>query len=67
MRIYLNDSEHDVSDGLTAAALIEAECGTRWEGVAVAVNDAVVPRSQWAQQALQAGDRVLIVQAVQGG
>ena len=36
-------------------------------GVAVAVNDRVVPRAQWADWRLSPGDRVEVVRAVQGG
>lgn len=36
-------------------------------GVAVALNDSVVPRSQWAQTRIQDGDRLEIIQATQGG
>lgn len=36
-------------------------------GVAVAVNDMVVPRSAWAEHRLQPDDRVEVVGAVQGG
>ena len=37
------------------------------KGVAVAVNDEVVRRADWAQRRLQPCDRVEIVRAVQGG
>ncbi|MDO8150717.1 sulfur carrier protein ThiS [Isoptericola sp. b408] len=36
-------------------------------GVAVAVDDVVVPRGAWESTAVRAGDRVEIVTAVQGG
>lgn len=36
-------------------------------GVAVAVNDRVVPRSRWRSTHVVLGDRVEIVSAVQGG
>ena len=36
-------------------------------GLAVAVNDAVVPRREWPERSIRAGDRVEIVAAVQGG
>jgi sulfur carrier protein len=36
-------------------------------GVAVAVNAAVIPRSQWAGRKLTQGDDVELVTAVQGG
>ncbi|MFE5310703.1 sulfur carrier protein ThiS [Isoptericola sp. NPDC056573] len=37
------------------------------QGIAVAVNDAVVPRGLWAGTRIAPGDRVEIVTAVQGG
>lgn len=36
-------------------------------GVAVAVNAAVIPRSEWSGWELTAGDNVELVTAVQGG
>lgn len=36
-------------------------------GVAVAVNGTVVPRRDWAQQALADGDRIEIVKPFAGG
>ena len=37
------------------------------QGIAVAINDEVVPRSAWAGHPVNFGDRVEIVGAVQGG
>lgn len=36
-------------------------------GIAVALNDTVVPRGRWAATALRSGDRLEILVAVQGG
>lgn len=36
-------------------------------GMAVAVNGAVLPRRTWSQRRLTAGDRVEVLDAVQGG
>jgi len=36
-------------------------------GIAVALNDEVIPRSAWSDQEVRSGDRVEIVGAVQGG
>ena len=40
---------------------------SRSQGVAVAVNDTVVPRGEWSSHRLVDGDVVEIVRAVQGG
>ena len=37
------------------------------KGVAVAVNNAVVPRAAWPARSLADGDRVLVIRATQGG
>jgi len=37
------------------------------KGVAVALNDAVVPRARWPETTLEPGDRVEIVRPIVGG
>jgi sulfur carrier protein len=52
----------------TLAALVEAKAvDVAQKGIAVALNGAVVPRSEWAATALKPGDSVEIVRARQGG
>jgi sulfur carrier protein len=36
-------------------------------GTAVAMNDAVVPRTRWAETPVAEGDRIEIITAAQGG
>ncbi len=40
---------------------------TEKRGVAVAVNDEVVPRRKWGESPVNDGDRVEIIRATQGG
>ena len=37
------------------------------EGIAIAVNETVVPKSEWVEQPLRSGDKVIIITATQGG
>ena len=37
------------------------------DGVAIAVNETVIPRSEWAGYRLREGDRVFVIRATQGG
>lgn len=54
-----------------AAAIPDLLCALGYDpeqqGIAVAVNTEVVPRSQWVDSELAAGDRIEIVGAKQGG
>ncbi|MCR1784204.1 sulfur carrier protein ThiS [Nocardioides carbamazepini] len=55
-------------DGATVADLLATRLGDpRPHGVAVAVNEEVVPRGDWPARPLVEGDVVEIVTAVQGG
>lgn len=55
-------------DAVTVAQLLERRLGdARPHGVAVAVNEEVVPRGDWASWRLADGDVVEVVTAVQGG
>lgn len=65
MKVTVNDDEVSVDEGTTVAALL---CGLGFpdRGVAVALNWAVLPRSQW-DSAVPDGARVEVVTAVQGG
>ncbi|GBQ20676.1 sulfur carrier protein ThiS [Acidiphilium acidophilum] len=49
------------------AALLAAKGLDQAKGLAVALNERVVPRSAWAETALRAGDEIEIVRAVGGG
>lgn len=51
----------------TVAGLLDALKLPATRGMAVAVNDAVVPRSQWSTAELKDKDRVEIIRATQGG
>lgn len=69
MRLHINGEERELElagQATLQAALEQLEVG-QGRGVAVAVNDRVVPRSQWAERALAEGDRVEIIRATQGG
>lgn len=66
MKLQLNGEPVERPDGTTVAALLEG-LGLRRDGVAVAVNRRVVPRSQHADTTLSDGDHVEVIQAVGGG
>lgn len=66
MRVSVNGVARQVADGTTVAAIV-ADLGGGHSGVAVAVNDAVVPRATWTTTELGDGDRVEVLTAVQGG
>lgn len=68
MRIELNGDAIELPDGASLAeAVAAAGAGGEQRGVAAAVAGEVVPRAEWAGRRLDEGERVEVVQAVQGG
>jgi sulfur carrier protein len=68
MKLRLNGETIETADrqtlgGLLASLGIAADS----QGVAVAVNDRVVPKRKWEGTALEPDDAVEIIHAVQGG
>lgn len=64
--VRINGEPARLPEGTHLRALVTQRV-ERVEGVAVACNDAVVPRSQWAETRLSDGDRIEILVAAQGG
>ncbi len=66
MILKVNGEERDVRDGLSVAELLD-ELGLNRDGVAVAVQGHVVPRTEHAERALEPGQAVEVIRAVGGG
>ena len=52
---------------LTLLELLQQQQLSEKKGIAVAVNNQVVPKAQWKATALQNKDNVLVIEATQGG
>ncbi|KAF4410569.1 MULTISPECIES: sulfur carrier protein ThiS [Streptomyces] len=66
MTLSVNGEPREFPDGTTLDGVV-AGLTRAPSGVAAAVNEAVVPRAEWAATTLGHGDRVEILTAVQGG
>ncbi|HEX8744991.1 MAG TPA: sulfur carrier protein ThiS [Thermoleophilaceae bacterium] len=68
MRLVLNGSPRELPEGATVADAVRASgVPALARGLAVAVDGEVVPGSQWESTPLREGQRVEVLQAVQGG
>lgn len=67
MNIRINGQEVGVEGGTLADVLRSLSVTDGDSGVAVAINEEVVPRGEWTTRALKPGDAIEIVRPVQGG
>ncbi|MEJ5339052.1 MAG: sulfur carrier protein ThiS [Aquificaceae bacterium] len=68
MKLLVNGKELEVKENITLLALLESSgIQVRPVGLAVAVNEEIVPKSKYGECILKDGDRVEIVNIVGGG
>jgi len=67
MTIFVNDQPRALSAGTALVDLLRELGLAERKGVAIAINDEVVPRSTWPARPLVDGERILVIQATQGG
>ncbi len=65
--IRVNGDPRSWEAGTLADLLAESGHDPAKQGIAIAVNGEVVPRAAWTSRAVEPGDVVEIVGAVQGG
>jgi sulfur carrier protein len=66
MQIQVNGTPREIAEPCTLGVLIEA-LGLSGRRLAIEVNEALVPRSRFAEHRLAPRDRVEIIHAVGGG
>ena len=69
MELTINDQLKNIDSvsELNIQQLVDMEMHDRQKGIAVAVNNSVIPRTEWAEHRLKQNDNVLIIKATQGG
>jgi sulfur carrier protein len=55
------------AESLSVQSLLDLEIPNKQNGIAVAINNTVIPKSNWNQQFLKETDEILIISATQGG
>jgi sulfur carrier protein len=66
MEITINNVTKEISDA-SLQSLITGFLGDKTKGIAVAINDSIIPKTEWDKTTLKEKDAVLIIKATQGG
>lgn len=68
MELSLNQEKRHIDlETVTIKQLLDIEVSQKQKGIAVAVNNTVIPKSDWNSYHLNPNDQVLIISATQGG
>ncbi len=67
MEITINNQKKKLTSGITVQQLLDLEIPGKQKGVALAINNIVVPKTEWINKIISEHDNVLIIKATQGG
>lgn len=65
MKVLVNSKE--VETQATSLSVLAEEMQFPEKGIAVGVNNVVVPRAKWTEKMLSDGDRIVMIKATCGG
>ncbi|MDO6435033.1 sulfur carrier protein ThiS [Flavitalea sp. BT771] len=67
VQVTINREIFSLPDPGTLADVLPLLDISRPDGIAIAVNDNVIPRGEWNSYKLQPADKVFVIRATQGG
>ena len=66
MQVWFNDEPLQCAAATSVAALL-TQLEQQQPGVALALNQCILPRERWEDHLLQEGDQILLFQVIAGG
>jgi sulfur carrier protein len=67
VEVSINQQKFQLPETGTLADVLPLLFIQQANGIAIAVNEVVVPRGEWERYALRTGDSVFVIRATQGG
>jgi sulfur carrier protein len=67
MNIYINNKLQELQEQAKIKDALEVLDITSQKGIAVAINNNVIPRAEWDGYILKSEDKMILIKATQGG
>jgi len=67
MEVTVNQQSYSISENCSLQQMMDHVLALPTNGIAIAVNQEIILKSDWPNQILKAGDHVTIIKATQGG
>lgn len=65
--VFVNNQACPLTAEATLFSTLEKNGITSQKGIAVAVNNTVIPKAEWQNKTLNENDKITIIKATQGG
>ncbi len=67
MTVFVNNNSINLTTVATLHQVLEQQHLHEQRGIAVAVNNHVIPKAEWQQKVLNNNDKITVIRATQGG
>ncbi len=67
MEIIVNQHSYSVSEACSLQQMLDTVLLQTAKGIAIAVNQEIIAKSNWSNHFLKSGDNLTIIKATQGG
>lgn len=67
MKVFINNKDCVLNANENLISALEQNGIQSQKGIAVAVNNAVIPKTEWQTKVLNENDKITIIKATQGG
>ncbi|MBB6236958.1 sulfur carrier protein [Pedobacter sp. AK013] len=67
MEVTINNQNHLLNEACSIEQMLALVLFSETDGLAIAVNQTIISKSDWATHALSQGDQIIIIKATQGG
>lgn len=67
MKIYINNNPEELLQPHSVSEILEQLNLAEARGIAVAINNQIVPKASWQAHLLQENDKLTVIRATQGG
>lgn len=67
MEVTVNQQHFNIPENCNVQNLLADVLQRPLQGLAIAVNENIVPKNQWETCKLNSGDNIIIIKATQGG
>jgi sulfur carrier protein len=67
MEISINQQLTEIAENVTVQKLLTSLFANPSKGIAIAINQNIIPKSEWGDHILLPDDKVTLIRATQGG
>lgn len=65
--IFINDKEYSYPEQKNLISVLQELDLVTLQGIAVAINNIVIPKAEWDNYLIKDDDKIIIIKAAQGG